>query len=58
MEDSRPAPSRGGVFDSILINVAFIFALFALVAPVHGLAFYFVDGILRIAFGTVRYSSL
>lgn len=52
MEDNRPAPGRGGVFDSILIDVAFTFAVFALAAPVHGLAFYFVDGILRIAFGT------
>ena len=52
MEDSKSAPGRGGVFDSILIDVAFTFAVFALAAPVHGLAFYFVDGILRIAFGT------
>lgn len=53
MEDSRPAPSRGGVFDSILIDVAFTFALFVFRAPFHDAAFYFADGILRIAFGTV-----
>ena len=54
MEDNRPASGRGGVFDCILINLAFIFAQFVFSASFHGAAFsfYFADGILRIVFGT------
>lgn len=53
MENNKPAPARGGVFDCILINLAFTFAVFVFKAPFHGAAIYFADGILRIVFGTV-----
>lgn len=52
MEDSKPAPARGGVFGSLLIYFAYACATI-LRAPFHDLAAtMFVDGILRIVFGT------
>lgn len=51
--ENRPAPHRGGVFDSIVIDLAFTFATLTLRAPFRGVASLVVDGILRTAFGTV-----
>lgn len=52
MEDNRPAPSRGGVFGSIWIFLAYLFTTIFLRAPFRGAAAFVVDSILRIVFGT------
>lgn len=52
MEDSRPELRRGGVFDSILIFLAYLFTTIFLRAPFRGVTSLVVDCILRIVFGT------
>ena len=53
MEDRRPTPARGGVFGSLLIYLVYGFTSFIVRAPFReAAASIFVDGILRIVFGT------
>lgn len=52
MEDNRPAPRRGGVFDCILIFLAYLFGTFVLRMAFRGAALLVIDCVLRIVIGT------